>query len=175
MKNFIASLDGKEISFGVQTLESSLIKVVRDQQEWLLDVSMMGPGHYSVLISNRSHDIRFFQDGNKWQAFVDGDKICFDLKDEKMLRRGNAAARFDATCGDVIAPMPGKVVQVKVRTGQNVKAGEGLLVVEAMKMQNEFKAALAGMVQDIKVKPGDAVEKGEVMIHIIAELGENQA
>jgi biotin carboxyl carrier protein len=62
--------------------------------------------------------------------------------------------------------MPGRVVVVEVEVGQVVKPGDGLVVLEAMKMENEFKAATSGTVKDIRVEPGQAVNPGDVMVVI---------
>jgi biotin carboxyl carrier protein len=64
----------------------------------------------------------------------------------------------------VKAPMPGLVVRVQVEPGQAVGAGVGVLVLEAMKMENELRAATAGIVRAVRVRPGEAVEKGQVMV-----------
>ena len=67
----------------------------------------------------------------------------------------------------VIAPMPGTIVDVKVEEGDSVEAGQGLVIVEAMKMENEVKADAGGCVQIIHVASGDAVEKGTVLVELV--------
>jgi biotin carboxyl carrier protein len=62
------------------------------------------------------------------------------------------------------APMPGLVVRVQVEAGQPVAAGAGVVVLEAMKMENELRAAAAGVVRIVRVRPGEAVEKGQVLV-----------
>jgi glutaconyl-CoA decarboxylase len=64
------------------------------------------------------------------------------------------------------APMPGKVVLVEVQVGQAVRPGDGLIVLEAMKMENEFRAAAAGTVKEIRVEAGQAVNPGDVLVVI---------
>ena len=66
----------------------------------------------------------------------------------------------------ILAPMPGKVVRLLVKAGDHVEAGQGLLVVEAMKMQNEMKAPRAGTIVEIKVQPGATVAAGDILIKI---------
>lgn len=68
--------------------------------------------------------------------------------------------------GVVKAPMPGMVVRVAVAVGDRVQAGQGLVVLEAMKMENELKAPAAGVVQEVLARPGTAVEKGAVLVRI---------
>ena len=71
------------------------------------------------------------------------------------------------TNGQVLkAPMPGKVVLVEVEIGQAVKPGDGLVVLEAMKMENEFRAAVAGHVKEVRVAVGQAVNPGDVLVII---------
>ena len=64
---------------------------------------------------------------------------------------------------EILAPMPGKVVRVHTEAGANVEKGEGVVVVEAMKMQNEMKSPRTGVVVSVKVKAGDTVNAGDVL------------
>ena len=64
----------------------------------------------------------------------------------------------------LVAPMPGKVVRVAVQAGQEVKAGDELVVVEAMKMENEFRAMAAGTVKQVRVEAGQAVNAGDILV-----------
>jgi biotin carboxyl carrier protein len=68
--------------------------------------------------------------------------------------------------GSVTAPMPGKVVKIRVKQGDEVKADTTLLILEAMKMENEILAGINGMVKEIRVKPGESVEGGKVLVVI---------
>jgi biotin carboxyl carrier protein len=74
--------------------------------------------------------------------------------------------------GTVRAPMPGKVLRVLVEVGHAVAQGQALVVVEAMKMENELKSPGAGMVDRVHVHPGDTVEKGAVLLEIKAGQAE---
>ncbi|MCA1634596.1 MAG: biotin/lipoyl-binding protein [Acidobacteria bacterium] len=86
------------------------------------------------------------------------------LSDPKRLRGAGAAAGHDAGRAQVLAPMPGKVVRVLVEQGQMVEAGDGLVVVEAMKMQNELKSPKTGTVAELHAQPGATVKAGEVLV-----------
>ena len=68
--------------------------------------------------------------------------------------------------GTLVAPMPGKVVEVKVKVADTVTAGDGIIVVEAMKMQNELAAEITGTVREVKVAAGQTVEGGQVLVVI---------
>jgi biotin carboxyl carrier protein len=80
------------------------------------------------------------------------------------MRRAAPAIPVHAGKASLKAMMPGRVINVLVNVGDEVVAQQGLLVVEAMKMENELKAPKAGKVVEIKVKPGQTVEKGELLL-----------
>jgi len=80
--------------------------------------------------------------------------------------RASAAASNTVSTGDVVAPMQGTIVKVLVAVGQEVKAGEAVVVLEAMKMENQLQADKAGTVKAINVKPGDKVGSGDVLVVI---------
>ena len=85
------------------------------------------------------------------------------IVDPKRLRSGQNSDRHHHGVAELLAPMPCKVVRVQTEAGANVEKGEGVVVVEAMKMQNEMKSPRAGVVVSIKVKPGDTVNAGDVL------------
>jgi biotin carboxyl carrier protein len=94
---------------------------------------------------------------------VGGSSYEVRLSDPKRLRGAGAAAGHGEGRAQVHAPMPGKVVRVLVEQGQGVEAGEGLVVVEAMKMQNELKSPKAGTVVELHARPGATVNAGDVL------------
>jgi biotin carboxyl carrier protein len=85
------------------------------------------------------------------------------LINPKQLPRGARAGREAGGHSSIVAPMPGKVVSVLVENGAEVQAGDGVLVVEAMKMQNEMKAPKAGRITELRVASGATVNAGEVL------------
>jgi biotin carboxyl carrier protein len=126
-------------------------------------VQEIAPGLYSVLYQGRSYEVRVSHNGDGWHATLDGRSFAVDVEDPR-----NASKRANATLGhllqDVRAPMPGKVIRMLVREGDEVKAGQGLAVVEAMKMQNEMKALRSGRVVRVTAKDGDTVAAGDVLV-----------
>jgi biotin carboxyl carrier protein len=104
----------------------------------------------------------------QWSLSVGGDRWEAEVVDERTrhirsLTAGSSAARGPAT---LRAPMPGLVVRVLVQAGQEVAAGAGIVVLEAMKMENELKAPSAGVVRAIRVGAGEPVEKGQVLVEL---------
>ena len=117
------------------------------------------PGVYSILRAGRSYIARVTDSG----VVVDGYGFDVQIRDPRALvRRGNDAG--GAGRQSVKAPMPGKVVRVLVAVGDSVEAGQGLVVVEAMKMQNELKSPKTGKVAQLATEMGAAVAAGEVLV-----------
>jgi len=123
------------------------------------------PGIFSVLVNGRSHEVKVVPGPQGYYADLDGLRSVVEVRDpRKIVARGSATG----TSGryNVVAPMPGKVVRVLVKEGDEVEAGAGVIVVEAMKMQNEMKAPRPGRVLFVKAKVGDTVAAGEVLAAI---------
>ena len=116
------------------------------------------PGVYSILLEGISYEA--LVSGN--EITVSGNRFHFEIEDPRQWNRaaGGAAAQGRST---ILAPMPGKVIRILVNMRDAVTAGQGIMVVEAMKMQNELKAPRAGMVTAIQVKENDSVNAGAVL------------
>ena len=102
----------------------------------------------------------------KWIVSIRGDRYEVDVVDERLerARRTAAAGRVHSPPKVLTAPMPGLVVRIPATPGQEVDAGTSLVVLEAMKMENELKAASRAVVERIEVRPGQPVEKGDVLV-----------
>jgi len=100
-----------------------------------------------------------------------GERLEVEVQDDRsrQIEALTGQGRKPAVGGVVKAPMPGLVVRVEVEPGQAVAAGDGLVVVEAMKMENELRAAYRGIVEHVHVKAGDRVEKGAPLVSLSAE------
>ena len=126
---------------------------------------------YHLLLAGESWTVAAqpLEGDGRWALGVVGERVEVAVRDERTREtdapEGGAAP---ATTGPVVvrAPMPGLVVRVEVADGQRVDAGAGLVVVEAMKMENELRAARAGVVQTVHVTAGQAVEKGVPLVTI---------
>ncbi len=104
-----------------------------------------------------------------YTLWIDGFTYDVEALDERTRTiRDLTAARAGPTGpAPLVAPMPGLIVRVEVKPGDVVTAGQGLIVMEAMKMENELRAAGAGTVRTIRVAAGDAVEKGSVLVELV--------
>jgi biotin carboxyl carrier protein len=114
-----------------------------------LEVREIEPGTYLFFLGNEVRECR-----------VD-EKI--KIIDPKRLRSGQNSDGHHHGAAEIVAPMAGKVVRVHVESGASVEKGAGVVVVEAMKMQNEMKAPRAGVVASLNVKAGDTVNAGDVL------------
>jgi biotin carboxyl carrier protein len=99
---------------------------------------------------------------------IDGHRYQVDALDERArtIRELSGAAAGPAGPAPLVAPMPGLIVRVHVNVGDAVQAGQGLVVMEAMKMENELRATAAGIVKTVAVAAGTAVEKGTVLLEL---------
>lgn len=125
-------------------------------------VEQVDASTYSVLIEGRSYRAQVSAEG---EIIVNGRTFRVDVQDPRKLR-GRGSADSAGGRKTVTAPMPGRVVRILVEKGQEVEAGQGLIVVEAMKMQNEMKSPKAGKVLEIRTTSGAAVSAGEALLVI---------
>jgi len=160
---FEAATGGKSARIEVREFQGRYRVTVGDKT-LDLDVVRTGEHEASILVDGVSHDIMLEKTAEGFAVLLRGDRFDVDLKDAvKGVALGKAAHTGPLK---LMAPMPGKIVKVLVAPGEAVEAGRGLLVMEAMKMENELKASRAGTVQEIKVKEGQAVEMGALLLVI---------
>jgi len=133
--------------------------------ERVANVERPEPGIYSVLLDGRIYDARVEETPAGLVVVIDGYRFEIEVRDPRRWSRKDAA-RGGEGVQTLAAPMPGKVVRVLAAPGDVVEAGQGLLVVEAMKMQNEMKASRAGRILSLTVKEGATVAAGEVLATI---------
>jgi pyruvate carboxylase subunit B len=108
------------------------------------------------------------QGRGRYTLWVDGYRFEVEALDERTRAIRDLSAANAAPTGPapIIAPMPGLIVRVNVRVGDRVEAGQGIVVMEAMKMENELRATAPGTVQTIEVAAGPAVEKGALLVSL---------
>ncbi|HTS87138.1 MAG TPA: acetyl-CoA carboxylase biotin carboxyl carrier protein subunit [Gemmatimonadales bacterium] len=153
-REFVVELDGGRVSVDGQAFEAHLSPVPGTplchlrlgERSLALVVEDLGPGSWAVAIAGTRHELRVVDERTR---HIQG-------------LTGGAAAKSHAMA--LKAPMPGLVVRVLVAPGQKVAPGDGLVVLEAMKMENELRAAGAGVVEAVLVQPGQAVERGQVLV-----------
>jgi biotin carboxyl carrier protein len=143
------------------------LELEREGEHWRANgraasVLEVEPGIYSVLLDDRSYEARIEPSDDAWAVTIGRRRFLIDVADP---RRRNSKSRGLAGEGrqPIVSPMPGKVVRVLVASGDRVEAGQGLIVVEAMKMQNELKAPRSGRVAALTACEGATVAAGDAL------------
>ena len=131
-----------------------------------VDARQTSEGIWSILLDGASHVADVTEQDGRYLVDVGGERYAIRVEEEsRYIIRTRGAQGGDR--GQVLkAPMPGKVTLIAVTVGQAVAPGDGLIVLEAMKMENEFKAQTAGTVKEIRVAVGQPVNPGDVLVVI---------
>jgi biotin carboxyl carrier protein len=130
-----------------------------------VDVRLLEPGVMSLLITSaegRGRQYRCVLDGDG--VVIDGRRYGFEVEDPRSLQGRRGAGTGKEGPRSVKAPMPGRVVRLLVEVGEDVEEGQGVVVIEAMKMQNELKSPKAGRVVRVGAAVGDTVGSGDVLV-----------
>jgi biotin carboxyl carrier protein len=133
-----------------------------DGREVAVDAVLARPNVLSLRIGNNAYEVKCERVGGDVHIWVGSQRFAVDVRDPRSLR-SRARAADDRGPKKLTAPMPGKVVRILLTQGTEVEAGAGVLVVEAMKMQNEVKSPKKGTIQKILVSEGTAVNAGDVL------------
>ncbi|GAB4360358.1 MAG: hypothetical protein OHK0021_04470 [Bryobacter sp.] len=128
------------------------------------------PGVYSLLFEGRQEQVFVEAVNGTLECLWRGRRYEIPLSDPRGWH-ASAGANHSASSAKVVSPMPGKVVRVLVEVGLSVEAGQGLVVVEAMKMQNELKSPIAGTVVQVKTEDGATVRANELLLLVEAHAG----
>jgi biotin carboxyl carrier protein len=134
-----------------------------DGREIEVDAVLARPDVLSLRIGNRAYEVKCERVAGETHLWVGSARFATEVRDPRSLR-GRVRAVDDRGPKKLTAPMPGKIVRVLATEGTVVEAGTGLLVVEAMKMQNELKSPKKGTIQKILVCEGAAVNAGDVLV-----------
>jgi biotin carboxyl carrier protein len=133
------------------------------------DINKVSDGYFHILYENKSYRAEVVKTDAVAKTIslkINGRNYSVELKDkfdlllEKMGMNQSAVHKVNS----IKAPMPGLIIDLKIKTGDTVKQGEPLLILEAMKMENILKSPGEGVIKNVKVKKGDNVEKGQILI-----------
>jgi biotin carboxyl carrier protein len=149
------------VELSVERLNDGRYAVTLNGKRHEIDALMLAHGAVSMLIDGESHSVEFEERNDLVSVLLETQVNQIDIVDERRARLREATKAFSAEGKQQItAPMPGKIVKVLVKLGEAVKEGQGLVVIEAMKMENELKSPKAGKVVELTAKEGTAVENG---------------
>jgi len=159
---YTAIIDGRSIDLELSRGEAKIIEAEIRGEKYVLDVENLEPGVYLFHWNNRSIEISVNPNGDSYAVSVDGRHIDVEIVDARAALQ-KAGQHGHAGTVELRAPMPGKVVRVLVSEGATVDMNQGLLVIEAMKMQNEIKSPKNGVVRKLGVKETAAVNAGDLL------------
>jgi biotin carboxyl carrier protein len=137
-----------------------------DGRSYKIKASVSEPGRHLLLVEGRVYECRVDADAGGrgiTEVHIGSRAFAVTLIDPKRMRGGQSLGAQADGKAQVVAPMPGKIVRVLVEEGQQVEAGDAVVVVEAMKMQNELKSPRAGTVTALHAETGATVKAGEVL------------
>jgi len=169
-RSLILGKDTQEVELSHQ---DGVTTLVWEGQAHPIDILELEPGCYSILMDGRSVEVRLDQakspdpEAHAYRAMLYDGAYEFSLVDP---RRALLSATGGAGAGGglLASPMPGKIVKLLVKVGDQVQEGQTLLVMEAMKMQNEPKTSTTGTVATVHVQEGATVETGATLITVVA-------
>jgi len=164
-QTFEVDIAGEQVSLDGQQVTAELLQVPGTP---LRRLAINGASHRVVADAGEAP--------GQWDLHLDGFRVRADVVDERTraIRALTAPRNVAQGPRPVRAPMPGMILRIEVQVGDRVKAGQGIVIIEAMKMENELKAEVAGVVSNVLVSAGTAVEKGTVLIefeHGVGEVG----
>ena len=145
----------------------NLLEVMIDDKVYHVDLMHNDEGSFSVLVNNHSHNITLVPSSKPKQytaytLYNTYEPEVIDAASRYIRNRGNGSIAQGTN--RITAPMPGKIVKILVEAGQKVEKGQTAVIMSAMKMESEYKAASDGIVKSVNVEAGNTVESNQVLI-----------
>lgn len=147
--------------------EGNQVKMSVDGEIFELDLARVGEGIYSALLNGKSYNIEMVNTGSKRHYTVNTFYNSYDVEiiDPQARYLKNRSTSGHVTADDtIVSPMPGKVMKILVKAGDQVEAGQTVMTISAMKMESEFKSPRNATVKKINVAEGDVVDGNQVMM-----------
>lgn len=159
-----ATVQGESVEVDLNRGNSGIVEARIDGSHYVLETRAVQPGFYWLNWENRSIEAVVTEKSGSYLVMLNGRQILVELGDLRTaLRHAHQGHAGDA---QIRAPMPGKVIRVLVEEGARIHANEGILVMEAMKMQNEIKSPKDGIVRKVEVTSGSAVNSGDLLAEV---------
>jgi acetyl/propionyl-CoA carboxylase alpha subunit len=162
---YIATIGDQEFTVDVNRKG----EVTVDGEPYAVDIQGVGSHSlYSIIINGKSYDVFIDEGDEDYLVVLWGGLFEVKVQDERTRRLAGLRRGPVAPVGEVLikAPMPGVVAEVPVSEGQPVETGDIVVVLESMKMQNEFKSPRPGVVHNVRVTVGDRVDQNQIMVTI---------
>ena len=158
---FKATVDGQSVHGTVQRIGDGSAEGAVSDRSYALQVFEVEPGIYWLKYQDRSFQAFVTADTSGYFVEIGNRRFQVEIEDGQRLRKQGSRGQHGTV--EIKAPMPGKVVRVLAAEGSTVESQQGILVMEAMKMQNEIKTPKSGVVKKVYVQAGDAVNAGDVL------------
>ena len=162
---YIAFIDETEFEIEINGED----EIIVDGESYAIDFrSIAGQAVYSLLIDGRSYEALVQPSDDDLEVLLHGSYFLTKVEDERQRRLRQTSGASETHRGEyhMKSPMPGLIIAVRIREGQEVKKGERLIVLESMKMQNELKAPRDGVIRSLRIKVGDNVEQNQVLLTV---------
>ena len=163
---YVATIDGQSYTIEIDNPGQIII----DGEDRAVDLRQVGKlSLYSLLMDNASYEVVVEDEGhNTCRVMIGGELYEVRVEDERTRRLALANRKPNPPSGELAikAPIPGLVVKIPVEPGEAVRAGQSVVILEAMKMENELRTPRIGTVHEIRVAIGDKVDQGQVLVTI---------
>jgi len=163
---YLATIHGVEQELEIEELSGHSLRITLGNAQFEADVRRAGHSAFSIIVGDRAFDLEVSRQADELVVGTGGVATRVTLQDTARRARRGAMREHAGGRVELKSMMPGRVVNLLVKVGDEVAAQQGVVVVEAMKMENELKSPKAGKVTEIKVTAGQTVEKGELLLII---------
>ncbi len=160
---YVAVIDGEELPVTI-VKEGDQHRIRVGDCELVVDDFWTRTDLVSFIMDGRSFQVDIHSDGDHYGVMIEGEQFEFELYDERKAMLKVGAALGTEGVQEIKTSMPGMIVKVLVKEGDEVSEGDGLVIVEAMKMENEMKSPKDGVVVKVGIGEGDAVEAGALLV-----------
>ncbi len=157
-------LEGQEFKVGIKEKEGAL-KIDLDGKEIEADLCELQKNKtYSLLVDDRTYDLEIERKRNNFEINWEGRKYPGEILEETLAKLRPPLKKEILRQKELKAPMPGLIVKIEVKEGEKIKTGQGILIMEAMKMENEIKSPWEGRVKKILIQERASVDKDQSLI-----------
>ena len=161
-------IDGETVEVAFERTAAG-IEAKIGERAYSLEVSSVKPGVYLLNWGSRSIEVAVLPIGDMFSVSMEGHPIPVEILDGRRMLQRTIRSSDSGGASEMRSPMPGKIIRVLLTEGAEVAAGQGIVVMEAMKMQNEIKSSMGGRIQRIAVAEGETVQSG-ALIAIVESL-----
>ncbi|MCD4678911.1 MAG: acetyl-CoA carboxylase biotin carboxyl carrier protein subunit [Bacteroidales bacterium] len=162
-----SNVDDQAVTLELLKRDGNTLKVRVDDIEYTLDLGMVERGVHSILYKGKSYNVELVEAEHSKKYVINTYKKSYEVEvvdAEAKYMKNRKKPLLEGSENSIISPMPGKVVKIPVEVGEEVKKGQTVIIVSAMKMENEYKSTVDGIVKQILVKEDDTVDGNQPLV-----------